>query len=112
MSSIIHGMRDLVAKGENLPTLPTVVFQLHGILDKETAGAADVASVIERDPSLTARLLRTANSAAFTRGSEPVGAVSVAVARLGVSQVRAICIALAVVKAFGGRSVTLDHQTF
>ena len=28
MPYIINGMRDLLAKGENLPTLPTVVFQI------------------------------------------------------------------------------------
>jgi HD-like signal output (HDOD) protein len=110
---IINGMRDLLARGENLPTLPTVVFQLHRVLDDERAGAADVAGIIERDPALTARLLRAANSAAFARpGGDRVGSVSAAVARLGVNQVRAVCIVLAVVKAFHNRAGGLDHQEF
>jgi len=110
---IINGMRDLLAKGDNLPTLPTVVFQLHRVLDNERAGAGDVAGIIERDPALTARLLRAANSAAFARpGGDRVGSVSAAVARLGVNQVRAVCIVLAVVKAFSRRDGGLDHQEF
>jgi HD-like signal output (HDOD) protein len=110
---IINGMRDLLAKGENLPTLPTVVFQLHHVLDNENAGARDVANIIERDPALTARLLRAANSAAFARpGGDRVGSVSMAVSRLGVNQVRAVCIVLAVVKAFRTRAGGLDHQEF
>jgi HD-like signal output (HDOD) protein len=109
---IINGMRELLAKGENLPTLPTVVFQLHNVLDNEHAGARDVASVIERDPALTARLLRAANSAGFARGPDRIGSVSAAVARLGVNQVRAICIVLAVVKAFHSRTGGLNHQNF
>jgi HD-like signal output (HDOD) protein len=109
---IINGMRDLLARGENLPTLPTVVFQLHTVLDNEHAGSADVAAIIERDPSLTARLLRAANSAAFARAGARIGSVSSAVARLGVNQVRAICIALAVVKAFSRKTGGLDHQAF
>jgi len=109
---IINGMRDLLARGENLPTLPTVVFQLHRVLDDEHVGARDVAQIIERDPALTARLLRTANSAAFSRGGDRIGSVSNAVARLGVNQIRAICIVLAVVKAFNSRSGGLNHQRF
>lgn len=113
MPYIINGMRDLLARGENLPTLPTVVFQLHRVLDDEHAGAGDVAGIIERDPALTARLLRAANSAAFARpGGDRVGSVSAAVSRLGVNQVRAVCIVLAVVKAFSNRSSALDHQEF
>lgn len=112
MPYIINGMRELLAKGENLPTLPTVVFQLHKVLDDEHAGAANVAAVIERDPALTARLLRTANSAAFCCGGNRVGSVTMAVTRLGVNQVRAVCIVLAVVKAFHGRTGGLNHQSF
>jgi HD-like signal output (HDOD) protein len=109
---IINGMRALLAKGENLPTLPTVVFQLHQVLDDENAGAADVAAIIEHDPALTARLLRAANSAAFSRGGDRLGSVSAAVARLGINQVRGVCIVLAVVKAFSERAGGLDHQAF
>lgn len=112
MPYIINGMRELLAKGENLPTLPTVVFHLHRVLDDERAGAGEVAAIIERDPSLTARLLRAANSAAFSRPGERIGSVHAAVARLGINQVRAVCIVLAVVKAFRARQGGLDHQAF
>ncbi len=109
---IINGMRDLLARGENLPTLPTVVFQLHKVLDNEHAGASDVAAIIERDPALTARLLRAANSAAFHRGGDRIGSILTAVSRLGINQVRAICIVLAVVKAFRTRTGGLNHEAF
>jgi HD-like signal output (HDOD) protein len=108
----MSGMRDLLAKGENLPTLPTVVFQLHRVLDNERVGAAEVTRVIERDPALTARLLRTANSAAFSRDGDRVGSVSTAVARLGVNHVRAVCMVLGVVKAFHRKAGGLDHHAF
>lgn len=112
MPYIINGMRELLARGENLPTLPTVVFQLHKVLDDERAGASEVAGIIERDPALTARLLRAANSAAFHRGGDRIGSVLTAVSRLGVNQVRAICIVLAVVKVFRAKSGGLDHESF
>lgn len=112
MPYIINGMRDLLARGENLPTLPTVVFQLHRVLDDERAGAREVSAIIERDPSLTIRLLRAANSAAFARPGQQIGSVQSAVAMLGINQVRAVCIALAVVKAFGQRAGGMDHTAF
>jgi HD-like signal output (HDOD) protein len=108
---IIQGMRDLLAKGQDLPTLPTVVFQLHKVLDDERVSDREVAAIIERDPALTGRLLKAANSAAFARGA-PVSSVQAAISRLGVNQVRAICIVLAVVRSFGHRAGGLDHQRF
>lgn len=96
--------------GKDLPTLPVVVLQLHNILDDERAGSDAVAEVIQRDPALTARVLRAANSAAHATGGSPIGSVMTAVQRLGVNQVRSICVVLAVVRAFSGRSRNLDHQ--
>ncbi|MEP6571510.1 MAG: HDOD domain-containing protein [Gemmatimonadota bacterium] len=111
MAYIIQGMRDLLAKGENLPTLPAAVFQLHKVLDDEMAGPAQVAAIIEGDPALTGRLLRAANAAAFNRGDR-IGSVAAAVRRLGIDQIRTICLVLAVVRAFPNRSTGLDHQLF
>lgn len=109
MAYIINGMRELLAEGMNLPTLPAVVRQLHQALDDTRAGAADLARIIERDPALTARLLRATNSAATRGEREPMGSVPGAVTRLGVSQVRTACIA----EALGPRpSRALDQVGF
>ncbi len=112
MPYIFPRLKDIISRGDDLPTLPTIVLQLHRVLDNPNAGAADVAEVIEQDPALTARLLRAVNSAAFHRGGDPVTSVQNAVARLGVAQVRSVCLVLAVVKAFGGRQGRLDHRVF
>ncbi len=109
---VIGRLTDVLEQANDLPTLPTIVLQLHRVLDDERAGPVQVAAIIEQDPSLTARLLRAANSAAFSRGGNTIGSVSAAVARMGVNQVRAVCIVLAVVKAFGGGGRRLDHQRF
>lgn len=109
--SFTAGLHALLKSGEQLPTLPTVVFQLQRVLDDERSTAGDVAGVIERDPAMTARLLRAANSAAMSRG-QPVASVTAAIQRLGVSQVRALCVALAVVQAFGSRERGLPHGLF
>lgn len=112
MAYLFQRLTALINRGEDLPTLPTIVLKLHRVLDDPDAGAADVAAVIEQDPALTARLLRAANSAAFARGGSAVTSVPAAVTRMGLNQVRAVCVVLAVVNAFSGRRGTLDHGVF
>ena len=105
----IHELNQLLKQSEDLPTLPDVVFELHAALDSDTTSEAEIARIIERDPALTTRLLRVANSAFFSGGSN-VATIQTAIQRLGLRQVRATCIVLAVVKAFSGRG--LDHRAF
>jgi HD-like signal output (HDOD) protein len=108
--SFIEGLHGLLKSGTQLPTLPTVVFQLHAVLDDDRKGPADVAAVIERDPALTTRLLRAANSALYSRGTDRVASVYAATQRIGLGQVRALCLVLAVVQAFGSRRRALSHE--
>jgi len=110
-TGFIEGLQGLLKSGTQLPTLPTIVFQVHAVLDDDRKGAADVAALIERDPALTARLLRAANSAFYAGGSERVASVYAAIQRIGLDQVRALCLVLAVVQALGSRRRALNHET-
>lgn len=112
MPSFIERLRDLLESGQNLPTLPEVVLLLHAAIDDEMVDVSAVAEIIERDPALTARLLRVANSAYYFRGGDAIGSVPNAVGRLGLGQVRALCLALGVVRAFGMGGGALDHRAF
>ena len=113
MTKFVDNLRDLLDTSKQLPTLPTVVFQLKKALDSEMSSAQQVAAVIERDPSLTASLLRAANSAAMVGlGGESIASVQGAIARLGLRHVRSIGIALAMVKAFKAQDRGLDHEGF
>ena len=111
MPNFIEGLHGLLKSGTQLPTLPTVVFQLHAVLDDDRKGPADVAAVIERDPALTTRLLRAANSALYARGSDRVGSVYAATQRIGLGQVRSLCLVLAVVQAFSSRRRIIGHES-
>jgi HD-like signal output (HDOD) protein len=95
----------------SLPTLPDLMIQVQRALANELGGLDDLARIIERDPGLTARLLRVANSPAFNIGSE-VTTISAAVGRLGIKQVRALCMAVGVVQAFAGSGKGLDHARY
>ncbi len=111
MAQFISEFLDVLAKGDDLPTLPIAVLELHAALDDDLASDSKVAEIINRDPPLATRLLRLANSAAFNRGT-PVGEVRGALQLLGLRQVRALSVALAVVSAFSTRKGRLDHESF
>jgi HD-like signal output (HDOD) protein len=110
VSSFIEGLQSFLKSGTQLPTLPTVVFQVHAVLDDDRKGAADVAAVIERDPALTTRLLRAANSALYGASGGKVAAVHPAIQRVGMGQVRSLCLVLGVVQAFGSKRRVLSHD--
>lgn len=104
-------LREFLELGEDLPTLPDVVLELQAAFGDEMVGAADITSIIERDPALTAKLLRCANSPVFRRG-EPVTSVTTAVQQMGTSNIRSTCLALGVVQSLAGNTATLDHREF
>ncbi len=101
----------LLQSGKQLPSLPVLVIQVQKALANEMSGLRDIAQIIDRDPALTARLLRVANSAAFSRG-DPVTNIGAAVGRLGMGHVRSLCLAVGVVRAFGDASHRLDHKRY
>jgi putative nucleotidyltransferase with HDIG domain len=75
----------IVARAQNLPTISTTVAQLSRLIRDETATTADFENIIRLDPSLTANLLRLANSAYFGLRRE-VTSVKLAVTLLGLKR--------------------------
>ena len=58
-------LAELIASTSELSSLPTTTMQMMKLLDDETVEASRVLEVIEKDPSLTANLLKLANSAFY-----------------------------------------------
>jgi HD-like signal output (HDOD) protein/CheY-like chemotaxis protein len=84
-----------------LKTLPGVVAELISLVNSPRGTVSDVASILRRDPVLTARLLRVANSAGFTSQRARVGTVEDAVKNIGVTGVRNLVVNVGVFDAFG-----------
>lgn len=82
-----------------LPSMSEVAHELIQTLNHESASATEVSRIISRDPALSARLLRLANSAQFglPRG---VHAVDDAVQMVGLSRVRALALSACLSDAF------------
>jgi HD-like signal output (HDOD) protein len=96
----------------SLPTLPAVALQVLQACRRTEVDLSVIASVVARDPAISARLLRRANSASLaTRRS--VASLTHAVALLGTSATLAITLSFSLV---GGRrrqpSATFDHPGF
>ena len=72
----------LVADVRDLLSLPEITVQVNAMVEDPRTSAADIGDVISRDPSLTARLLRIANSPFFVLTTK-VATVSRAVAVVG-----------------------------
>jgi putative nucleotidyltransferase with HDIG domain len=78
---------ELVSGVGSLPGLPGIVFRLQSAIQEEGVSFASVAQIIERDPAMTARLLKAANSAFFGVRTE-VRTAEQALVLLGVHTVR------------------------
>ncbi len=82
-----------------LPTISEVAHALIATLDNEDASAKSVSAIIARDPALTAKLLRLANSARFG-SSRKVSSLDDAVTLTGMSHIRTLALAACFADAF------------
>ncbi len=75
-----------------LPSIPDLAHSLIETLNQENASVEEVSDLITRDPAISAKLLRIANSAQFglPRG---VGSIEDAIAMVGMNQVRSVALA-------------------
>ena len=71
-----------------LPGFPDVVVRLHRTLGDSNSSVRDVVRLVNSEPSLSARLLHLANSAAFNPGERAVSDLKSAITLLGFSLVR------------------------
>ncbi len=79
----------------DLPCFPDVVVRISKSLDDPHTTAEQAVAVVGLEPRLAARLLQTANSAAFNAAGKPVTDLRSAVTRLGYQMVRSIAMSYA-----------------
>jgi HD-like signal output (HDOD) protein len=82
-----------------LPAMPRAVSELLGEMNQEDPSPRRIGELISRDPALTTRVLRLANSA-FFRVSRKIGSADEAVALLGLTHVRSLVMAAALGSGF------------
>lgn len=94
--------RSLAGQSLNLPSLPEVALKIRNALANENVSIAEIARLIGSDPALAARILKTANSALFYRGTNPITSVHGAVSQLGHRMVRNVALSYAAQQVFIG----------
>jgi len=82
-----------------LPTLPAIALKVRKAADDPEINLSQMGEVIGKDPSLSARMIKIANSAYMGR-SVKVSSISQAVTRIGLRQIKNISTALAMEQLF------------
>lgn len=105
-------IRTKLESRKDLPTIPATASAVLQSIDDPNASAASLARIIERDVSLTARVLAVANSP-FYGLLRKVSTVELALVILGLSAVKEILLSLVVQRIFATmRTELLDIREF
>jgi HD-like signal output (HDOD) protein len=95
-AQIVMGLaRDLNTDQIELPGFPDVVVSIHRVLSDESSSTRDVVRLVGSEPTLAARLLQLANSAAFNKSGREVSDLKMAIGSLGFNLVRSQATAFA-----------------
>lgn len=82
-----------------LPSMPDVFLQVKKIVDDPSSNISNIAKVITRDPSLTARILKVANNALY-RGDSEISNLQLAVSRMGLQLIKTLVTSHSITQMF------------
>ncbi|MCF1430680.1 MAG: HDOD domain-containing protein [Shewanella sp.] len=82
-----------------LPTLPEAAMQVQEVVDRTDTSLRQVAEIIGHDASMSARLIKVANSALYSRGNKADN-INAAVNRIGLTQIRNVANSIAMEQLF------------
>jgi HD-like signal output (HDOD) protein len=85
---------------DSLPVLPEVVVRLQTLLSSNRGSANDLAQLIEQDLSLSASVLKVANSALFNYSGRRIVNLRDAIVRIGREELLRILLAVSVISSF------------
>jgi HD-like signal output (HDOD) protein len=103
----------IVESIKELPSLPSIVTRLVEVVNSPDSSANDAAQLIEKDPALTSKMLRLANSA-FYGIPRSISSISSAVVILGFNTIRSIALSATIMKIFAadGKKMPFDCNRF
>ncbi len=93
-----RNLEKAIARMGDLPAMPEVVTEVLRMTQDASTTMADVSEVIQRDPALTAKILRVSNSSYYGM-RQHVGTVKLALVILGVRELRNIVLGISVFEA-------------
>ncbi len=112
MPKTINEIQGVLARIDNLPTLPIVASELIRILGNSNTSMSQISELMNNDQSITARVLKIANSAYYGIRNR-VDTLRTALVILGVNEITNIVIGVSLMKVFDTEGEKLfDHQSF
>jgi len=98
--------------GYQLPPLSVIAMKLMELASSETSSINDMVDLVEKDPSLTVRVLNLANSVFFSAGRK-VSTLKQAAIRLGSNNLKMMALSISLRGAFPmGRIQQFDYEQF
>lgn len=101
--------REILNDTIRVPAMPDIALKIQQLFVEENAEPKILGDMIQTDPSLSARLLRTANSPLY-RGSVPVDSLPQAIVRMGMETVRKQVLVYAASEIFSETSSEMKEQ--
>lgn len=95
---------EIIAHVREISTIPHIALQILEVVNNPRSSAADLETVVGSDPSLAARILRTANSAAYGL-RRPVKTIPWAINVLGTNEVRNMAMTALIAERFKSDAV-------
>ena len=96
-------LQKIVARIDDLPTLPRTVLKITELVNNPRTSAKDIARIITDDQVLTARLLKLVNSS-FYGFPQRISTVNTAIVLLGFDAIRSLLLTTSVFDLFAGRN--------
>lgn len=93
---------DLSSKNIELPSFPDVVVRIRKALADEGCSQDQIVRIVGSEPTLAARLIRMANSAALRPAGKPITDLRMAIGRMGYSMVRSVAMSFALARISKG----------
>lgn len=90
---------DHLSNLKHIPTLPHILLRLLKICDEDNGSLSELSSVIEKDPAITAQILKLVNSAYYSKNIR-IGNLKGAVGFLGTNAIKNIAICSSVHEVF------------
>lgn len=97
--SEVQSLEQVLQRVGDLPTMPEVAAEAVDLMSRPDSDMGEVAEIIGRDPALTAKLLKVANSPYYGM-RQVVGSLKLALVILGAREIRNILIGVTMIDTF------------
>lgn len=104
-------LKKVLSDNRELASLPQTLAEVLRVTRDERSSAQDLATVIMKDPALTARVLRIVNSAYYGLGRQ-IGSISQSIMTIGMRQVSALALSSSVYKMTDNWNSGFDRRLF